>query len=75
MLRMPRKQPTPTHAQELVALRTGRPISALLRELYVDQGHSQEAIADQLGVSRQAVARWLLEFGFSRNDRGAGAVA
>lgn len=76
MMRMQRKQPIPTHAQELVALRTGREPRAILRDLYVDQGHSQADIADELRVSRATIARWLLEFGFSREDRGAGqAVA
>ena len=70
-----RKTPTSTHAQELVALRTGRDPSALLRELYVEQGRSQADIADQLGVSRNTIAMWLREFGFSREDRGAESVA
>ncbi len=63
--------PNRTHAQELVSLRTGRPLGELLREMHVDQGLSQGAIADALGVSRNTVAMWLREFGVTRDDRPA----
>ena len=68
MLTMLRKTPTQTHAQELVTLRTGKTPGELLRELYVEQGLSQVAIAEQLGLSRQTVAMWLREFGLDRAD-------
>lgn len=71
MMHMARKQQSPTHAQELVALRTGRDLAEYLRELYVDQELSQGAIADLLGVSRLTVAMWLREFGIDRSDRKA----
>ena len=61
--------PNPTHAQQLVALRTGRPVPDLLRDLYVTQGLSQEEIARQLGITRMTVAMWLREFGIAAGDR------
>lgn len=62
MLPMLRKTPTRTHAQELVTLRTGRPVDEVLRDLYVDQGLSQVEIAAELGITRVTVAMWLREF-------------
>jgi hypothetical protein len=63
MMPMLRKTPNRTHAQELVTLRTGKPVDQLLRELYVDRGLSQVEIAGELGVTRVTVAMWLREFG------------
>lgn len=63
-----RKMQNPTHAQSLVALRTGRPVDELLTELYVGRGMSQEGIARELGVTRMTVAMWLREFGISRGE-------
>lgn len=60
--------PNRTHAQELVALRTGRDLGELLREMHVERGLSQGAIADELGVSRNTVAMWLREFGVTRSE-------
>jgi plasmid maintenance system antidote protein VapI len=60
--------PNRTHAQELVALRTGRNVGDLLREMHVDRQLSQGAIANELGVSRNTVAMWLREFGITRAD-------
>lgn len=70
MMRMPRKMPNLTHAQELVTLRTGRELSGLLHEMYVERGLSQVAMAAELGVSRLTIAMWLREHGISRDDRG-----
>ena len=60
--------PNRTHAQELIALRTGRDLEGLLREMHVDRGLSQGAIAEELGVSRNTVAMWLREFGVVRSE-------
>lgn len=60
-----------THAQELVTLRTGRPVPDLLRELYVERGLSQDTIAGELGISRMTVAMWLREYGITRGERPA----
>lgn len=58
-----------SYAKELVRRSTGREVNAVLRELYVDKRHTQQEIADALGVSRMAVAAWLKEYGISRSDR------
>lgn len=56
-------------AEETVRLRTGREVPDLLRDLYVEQRHSAQEIADALGVSRGLVAKWLGQYGISRADR------
>lgn len=71
MMHMTRNTPNLTHAQELVTLRTGRPVEDLLRELYVRDGRSQADIAVELGVTRMTVAMWLREFGIDRTARKA----
>lgn len=59
-----------THAQELVALRFGRPVADLLRELHDGRAMSQGAIADELGISRQTVGLWLRECGIATRRPG-----
>lgn len=61
-------------SQELVRERTGREVPELLKELYVDKRHSQEEIAEALGVSRSLVSQWLREHGITREDRPAVAL-
>lgn len=58
-----------SHAEELVRLRTGREVPDLLRDLYVERRHSQQEIADALGVSRMAINAWLQRYAISRDDR------
>lgn len=58
-----------SHAKELVRRTTGREIDALLRDLYVERRHSQEEIAEALGVHRLTVGLWLREYGITRADR------
>ena len=58
-----------SYAKELVRKSTGREVADILRELYVDRRHTQQEIADALGVSRMAIAAWLTEYGISRSDR------
>lgn len=67
-----RNTPNPTHAQQLITLRTGREVPDLLRELYLDRRLSQADIASELGITRMTVAMWLREHGISRDDRSAG---
>lgn len=71
------------YAEALVQERTGRPVAALLRELYVDKRHSQEEIAEALtaaiasldvSVSRATVSQWLIKYGITRDDRPAVAL-
>jgi DNA invertase Pin-like site-specific DNA recombinase len=68
---MPRNK---SYAQEAVRQRIGRPIDEALRDLYIDRRHSQQEIADALGVSRMTVSVWLREFGITRDDRPAVAL-
>lgn len=68
MMPMLRKTQNLTHAQEAVTLRTGRQIVDLLREMHIDRGLSQGAIADELGISRNTVAMWLREYGITRAE-------
>jgi len=58
-----------SYAKRLVRERTGREPDDLLRELYVERRHSQEEIAEALGVSRSAVSGWLREYGITRDAR------
>ena len=60
-----------SHAKELVRRTTGRDVADLLRDLYVEQRHSQEEIAAALGVHRMTISLWLREYGISRDDRPA----
>lgn len=64
-----RNTPNPTHAQQLVTLRTGREVPDLLREMYVVRRLSQADIAAELGITRMTVAMWLREHGISPDDR------
>lgn len=63
--------PARSHSQRLVEVQTGRDLEVTLRELYVDSGHSQEAIARALGVSRATVGAWLRDFRIRRPERPA----
>lgn len=64
-----------SYAKELARQRTGRgDLETLLRELYVDQRHTQAEIAEALGVGRMAVNGWLREYGITRDDRPAVAL-
>jgi DNA-binding transcriptional regulator LsrR (DeoR family) len=59
-----------SRTEQVVERRTGRDLGELLRELYVDQRHTQEEIARALGVHRVTVNQWLASFGIDRDDRG-----
>lgn len=48
-----------SRAEQRVEAREGRSVPELLRELYHDQGLSQEQIADRLAVSRGTVIEWM----------------
>lgn len=61
-----------SYAKEMVRRSTGRDdLEALLRELYVEQRHTQAEIAKALGVGRMAVNVWLREYGITRDARSA----
>jgi DNA-binding XRE family transcriptional regulator len=58
-----------SHAKELVRRTTGRDVPDVLHELYVERRHTQEEIAEALGVHRMTVGLWLREYGITRDDR------
>jgi len=60
-----------SRAEQVVEGRTGRELPGLLHELYVEKRHTQEEIAEALGVHRVTVNAWLAAFGISRGDRPA----
>jgi transposase len=58
--------------EQVVSARNGgREVPDLIRELYVDEGLSQEDVAGRLGVHRATVVRWMAEFGIQTRDRRA----
>jgi transposase len=57
--------------KELVTLRTGREVPALLRELFLEKGYSDREIAQAIGVSRDTVNKWRKEYGIKGDDRPA----
>lgn len=58
-------------AQQLVEVRTGRPIEEHLRELYVERRYTDQEIADLLGVARSTIRTWRAEYGIDRSERKA----
>jgi DNA-binding XRE family transcriptional regulator len=60
-----------SRAEQVVAIRTGRDVPEFLRELYVDQGLSQQEVAERLGVHRLTVVGWMRDFGIPTRDRRA----
>lgn len=63
-----------SHAKELVRRTTGREVADVLRELYVDRRHTQQEIADALGIARVTVGEWLRDYNITRDDRPAVAL-
>lgn len=54
---------------QLVEIRTGRDLGALLRELYIERRRTQQEIGDALGVSRATVQNWLGDYRIERDER------
>lgn len=46
-------------------------IQTVLRELYIEKRHSDQEIADALGVNRVTVTKWRKRWGIRRDDRPA----
>lgn len=63
--------PTP---QEAVQDDTSGHIERVVRELYIDKRHSDQEIADALGVNRVTVTKWRRRWGITRDDRPAVAL-
>lgn len=57
--------------QQIVEARFDASVPDLLRLFYVDDGMSQQQVADRLGVGRQAVLRWMKAYGIPTRDRRA----
>lgn len=55
--------------EQAVEAKHGKSVEALLRQLYVADGLSQEQVAASLGVSRFAVMRWMSVYGIPTRDR------
>jgi transposase len=64
-----------SRAEQLVQARHGREVPELVRELYEDQGLSQDEVAKRLGVSRSAIVNWMRDWGIPTRDRRALASA
>lgn len=45
-----------------IEAREGRPMDEILRDLYVTQGMTLEAVGAKLGITKGAVSRWLERF-------------
>lgn len=58
-----------SRSEQLVELRFGEPVAALLARLYVDRGMTQDEVAAELGVGRKAVIRWMADYGIPARDR------
>lgn len=56
--------------EQLIEARFGSDLASLLRRLY-DSGLSQQAVADELGVHRVTVVRWMKTYGIPTRDRRA----
>jgi uncharacterized protein YjcR len=49
-------------------------IERVIRDLYIEKRHSDQEIADALGVNRVTVTKWRRRWGISRDDRPAVAL-
>lgn len=68
-----------SYLQEVIALRSGRDLETLLRELYIEKRWTDREIAEHLGgfskmgLSRQIVQQWRAGFGITRKSRKVAA--
>lgn len=58
-----------TRAEQLVEMRHGQPVEALLRRLYVAEGMTQEEVAKALGIGQRTVIRWMAAYQIPTRDR------
>lgn len=49
-------------------------IERVIRDLYLEKRHSDQEIADALGVNRVTVTKWRKRWGIDRDDRPAVAL-
>lgn len=60
---------------QIAEARIGRPIEDVLRGWYVDDGHTQQEIAQRLGVDIATVSRWMRLLGIESRYLGPRKVA
>ena len=63
-----------TRQEQLLEARFGSDIGSLLDRLY-GSGKSQQTIAEELGVTRQTVVRWMKRYRIPTRDRRAVSAA
>lgn len=64
-----------SRVEQEVQQRTGRDdVPALVRELYLEKRHTDQQIAEALGVHRVTVTNWRRDWGITRDDRPAVAL-
>lgn len=59
-----------SRAEQVVQARHGREVPELVRELY-GQGLSQDDVAEQIGVHRSTLVRWMRDWKIPTRDRRA----
>lgn len=64
-----------TRAQQIVEARLGEPVEAYIARRYLDDGLTQQQIADELGVSRASVVRWMPALDIPTRGRGGRRAA
>ena len=52
-----------TREMQRIEAREGRPMDAILRDLYLDRQLTVEQVADGLGLTKGTISRWLERFG------------
>lgn len=57
-----------------IEARLGKPMDAILREKYVDDGKTVEQVAAELGITKGSVSRWLQRFGIDARRQGGSAA-
>ena len=63
----------PRNAEAVPAGNDGH-IERVIRDLYIEKRHSDQEIADALGVNRVTVTKWRKRWGIARDDRPAVAL-
>jgi len=58
----PLHPPIKTKGMQLVEHRIGEPIEQALRRKYLAEGLDQQRIADEWGLDRATVSRWMRDF-------------
>lgn len=60
-----------SQTEQVVRSRIGEEVPDAIRRLYVDDGLSQEEIAERLGVHRTTVVNWMKDWRIPTRDRRA----